>query len=323
MKYLIILSIWLLAFSSHSLEIDQFTDREKYQNTTPDFAPILNEYTNTLLRQAVDKFNRKYKNKHFTDDQIHSHLAFEIYKATAGNPLQPYGFHIPKKLNIFYSIYKSRFGKVQKWITSKVNQPYWVYIKNNVYAGMYPKAFEKNYLVKIGDEFVGPDKIDHFLDQGYSYWIKSNNGQNDQRAKEFGVEAENSWYGLKTGGVFSYGDLRANWGGYQFYKHLFAGPLANFAINPDGQVKMVSSFDWRNHVDWQFDELKNPSLYKAKTEKKIKKRINKNIEKYCHTYYAMKEMGMFDWIWQRESIYLTDEMAMPNSNIFDLWEICP
>ena len=322
MKDLISLFFCVLSLSSNSLEIDQFTDREKYQNTTPDFTPILNKYTNTLLLQIAKNFNHKYRDRNLATDEIHSHLAFEIYKATAGNPLQPYGFHIPDKINMLYAIYKRTLGPVQKWIASKENKNYCIHIKNNIYDQIYPKGFKSDCIIKIKNEFVGSDKIDHFFDQGYSYWIKSDHGQNDQRAKEFGRDGENDWFGLTAGGVFSYADLRANWEGYQFYKNLFTGPRPHFSITPNGKVKFITKFDWSNHIDWQFDELKNPPDYRPRTAKKVRDHLREDIKNYCHTYDAMKKQRIYEWISKREDFYLAKIASPQNINIFNLEEIC-
>ena len=320
MYYLkIILILILISFNLPASEIDQFTDREKYQDIAPDFTAILNLYTNNLIKDGVINFNEKYLGMELTESEIHKHLAFEIYKTTAGMNYDQYGFNIPSRVNLLYAIVnKSGQGPIQTWIENEDNSPYWFCLKHNIYSGIYPDILNRNYIIKVGGEFLGPDKIDHFFDQGYSYWIKSDFGQNDLKAKEFGIDSENGWYGLLAGGVFSFADLRANWGGYQFYKNLFSGENSLLLVSHNGIVSIRRNFDWTEYIDWQFDELKNPSLYTDIMKKRIYNYIKNNFESYRATIEFLENRGMFHWIEKRDLFYLTENMKYVNKDFYEM-----
>ncbi|MEA1911011.1 MAG: hypothetical protein U9N32_04935, partial [Spirochaetota bacterium] len=272
---ILILSLQLALIPYHlpGSEVDQFTDREKYQDSALDFTERINQYTNSLIEKGVDNFNREYQQKKLTMDEIHRYAAFEIYKTTAWINTDKHNYpDIPSRVNLLYALlYKSGQGPIQKWIKKEENNAYRLWVKDNIYSNTYPDFANKNVIIKVGGEFIGSDKVDHFFDQGYSYWIKSDFGLSDLKAKEYGVDSENSWYGLAAGGVFSFADLRVNWGGYQFYKNLFLGENSLLLVSKDGIVSMRHSFDWSEHIDWQFDELRNPSNYSSLMKRRIQR----------------------------------------------------
>jgi hypothetical protein len=162
---------------------------------------------------------------------------------TAANSNALYGSYIPNRIGILYALSKSGKGPIQNWIESETNKPYWFHLNENIYEDIYLDSLNENYIINVGGEFIGPDKIDHFFDQGYSYWVKSLYGVDDQQAVDFGMSSENGWYGLLSGGVFSFADLKANWEGYQFYKNLFSGDKPYLKLSEEGLISISSPFN--------------------------------------------------------------------------------
>jgi len=327
-KKISIITLFLIInviFVSHpvfSSEIDQFTGREKYQDSALDFTEILNQYTNSLIHQGINNFNEKNQQKKLTLSEIHQKMAFEIYMATAGNRIDKYDFLNPSKINLPYSLlFKTAQGALQKWVKREENNRYWIYTDNNIYSNTYPDAFNINVTIKVGGEFIGSDKVDHFFDQGYAYFVQSNFGLDDKLAKKYGSDSEYGWYGLEAGGVFSFADLRANWGGYQFYKNLFSGENSLLLVSKDGVVSMKHSYDWSEYVDWQFDELKNPSFFSDFLKGRIKKHIRDNIDSYRETYQFLEARDMFSLAEKRDTFYLTEDLQTKKANIADIKEL--
>lgn len=322
LKLPILFFLFLFSFHLFSLEIDQFTDREKYQEQIVDFTDVLNVYTNDLIKEAVEQFNEKFDGVRLTQREIHRLVAFEIYKKISGSNNTEYGFIIPTRISLLYAtVSKSGLGPLQTWIESDENSDYWFSVEDNIYSDIYPDLFNKSFIIKVGGELIGPDKIDHFFDQGYSYWVKSDFGKNDMNAKSFGVDSEYGWYGLLSGGVFSFADLRANWGGYQFYKYLFLGEKSHLLVSNEGYVSIRRNFDWAEHVDWQFDELKNPSIYSEGNRKKIYKHFMANLESYQKTYDFLKAQNIFELVDERDPFYINDGSILENRNFFDIEEL--
>jgi len=319
---ILIIQFILIAHPLFSSEIDQFTNREKYQDSALDFTEILNQYTNSLIIQGVNNFNEKNQQKELTLSEIHQKVAFEIYLITAGTRFDKYDFLVPSKINLPYSLlFKSGQGTIQKWVKREENNRYCIYTDNNIYSNTYPDTFNINVTIKVGGEFIGSDKVDHFFDQGYAYFIQSDFGLVDELAKEYGRDSEYSWYGLAAGGVFSFADLRANWGGYQFYKNLFFGENSLLIVSEDGVVSMRHGFDWSEHIDWQFDELKNPSFFSDILKGRIYKHIKENIDCYRETYKFLEARDIFSLAEKRNTFYLTEDLQTKKANITDFKEL--
>lgn len=115
--------------------------------------------------------------------------------------------------------------------------------------------------VRLGGVLLGTDKIDHFWVQGYDYYQRSHAGLDPARAVEWGTSTEWGIWGVRTTGIFSYSDLAANHAGFRFYDALLSArsPLQR---DEAGCVALARPFRWADWIDWQLDEVLNPSVYR-------------------------------------------------------------
>ncbi len=133
-KLTIIFQLLLLSVAIFCAEIDQLTDREKYQENAVDFTFVLNLYTNKLIAEAIDNYNFDFKNNSDIELlEIQKLVAFEIYKVTAANSNAHYGSYIPNRVGLLYALGKSGRGPIQEWIESDENKPYWIKLNENIY----------------------------------------------------------------------------------------------------------------------------------------------------------------------------------------------
>jgi hypothetical protein len=73
-------------------------------------------------------------------------------------------------------------------------------------------------VVRIDDDWMGVDKLGHFLAQGWSYFdIAYQRERGIREALAFGERSEETYFGLYTTGVYSYADLVANFEGMRFW----------------------------------------------------------------------------------------------------------
>ena len=134
--------------------------------------------------------------------------------------------------------------------------------------------------VHVHGPYLGTDKIDHFFQQGHQYFelvMKNQAGGADAdraiaAAVAHGVKQEHKYYGTLASGVYSNGDLAANYAGMKFYLNLrhpvrigerVWPPLLERSregwrlrpgVNPD---RLLEPF-FSNHLD----ESLNPSRYR-------------------------------------------------------------
>jgi hypothetical protein len=126
---------------------------------------------------------------------------------------------------------------------------------------------------------LGTDKIGHFFQEGYEYYTRyadvRERGMDEAAAIasaiQFGVSEERGLYGIMTTGIYSNGDLAANYAGFKFYRNLlhevrigertFAPILrregARWIVDPDRDTsELLKPF-----ISEHLNEAYNPSLY--------------------------------------------------------------
>jgi hypothetical protein len=110
---------------------------------------------------------------------------------------------------------------------------------------------------KVHGLCIGADKLGHFFDLGFRYWLfNSARGLTAAELESGGRASEITIAGLGLTGVFSNADLEANRAGWQFYKDLAASPSSfTFAI--------------KNYVTSMWNEQVNPSFYTSELAKVV------------------------------------------------------
>ncbi len=104
---------------------------------------------------------------------------------------------------------------------------------------------------KVHDVCIGADKLGHFFDLGFRYWLfNRTRGLSPAEVESGGRASEITIAGLGLTGVYSNADLEANRRGFQFYKDLEADPSG-------------LSFGIKNYISSMWNEQVNPSFYES------------------------------------------------------------
>ncbi len=136
---------------------------------------------------------------------------------------------------------------------------------------------------KADDFIIGTDKLGHFIAQGFTYFktcYLKNYGVED--ALLYGINSEMTYYGFTTTGIFSYGDLVANFQGMRFWNDLL-GEFPDI-LNEDhppyiqrkgDQWVVAFPVDMRRYFDAAWDERINRNVFSdPELEDCIGSRIN-------------------------------------------------
>lgn len=257
--------------SANAAETDTFTNRNE---PLRDSSEIINQMANEDIKIVLGEVNNK-------DGQCDEKKLY-------------------KELRKYFSNHFS--GKfVNDVINSSdvIKRP--VTIENSVYREWHPwdglgmgiSAIRASGLtiasvVKIGNTQIGTDKFEHFFGQGFrnfkSYYLKN---KSIAKIMHKEVEIEEIFLGgNKIGnGVFSYGDLSANFNGMRFWNHILQlrndiigtedniGPYVVCENNKWIQIKGV---DFRDYVDDSMDEAINCSKFPSKkTAQKFSREVHK------------------------------------------------
>lgn len=142
--------------------------------------------------------------------------------------------------------------------------------------------------VRLGDVWLGTDKVDHFLATGFSYLRWSRWGRVPQRALRRGERTERTLLGQWTSRAFSYADLAANWDGLRFYQTLL-GPEGPFQTTPEGCVARRGRWDWADWVHPDWDELNNPSVYGPRVQRRLTEALAPDRDALCGVFRPLPQ----------------------------------
>ena len=142
-------------------------------------------------------------------------------------------------------------------------------------------------IMRLGENIVQTDKFEHMFGMGFKYFNKHYlKGKDLTSVLKGGVFLEKTALGgnILATGVFSYGDLAANFNGMRFWNHMLAkyddvlGSEYNLGpyISCDGGRWVKKEYlDFRNYMDKSMDESLNCSKFATKSGlAKVKKQLN-------------------------------------------------
>lgn len=273
MKKLIPLTL-LFTTTLMAAEADNFS---AHQLAIQDVRPQINERANSFLAKAVaDLNNIQGCNGEKAEETLYTELRKYFANHSKGELVKEilYTENISKNaLPLKQSVYG-------EWTVPNG------YLLGKKSAASSPLALSP--LIRVGEQTIGVDKLEHMFGMGFSYFTKHNlKGKSIKKVLKGGVVFEKTILGgnfLATG-VFAYADLSANFNGMRFWNHVLQkqddilgaeynrGP---FVKCEDGLWKINESnpIDFSDYVDASFDESINCSKFATKAgARKFKKAI--------------------------------------------------
>ena len=161
---------------------------------------------------------------------------------------------------------------------------------DSVYSGMpfwatrVVKLFGICPTVKLNSVYVGSDKLGHFVGQGWKFYRRWLTTHDEARAAEQSAYTERAIFGAKTTGVYSNGDLVANYEGYRFFRALLEDdvvPGRPAMFRWDGAAFVLQApFDWRDYVNAYWDEGIDISHY----DRLLYPHMRTRLLEYCAQY---------------------------------------
>ena len=155
--------------------------------------------------------------------------------------------------------------------------------------------------VRVHGYYVGTDKIDHFFQQGHGYAVLAEKykagGASEAGAiaavVAHGVKQEHKYFGTLTSGVYSNGDLAANYAGMKFYQNLRHTIRIGESVRAPLFERTAEGWRLRAGVDRDrllepflsnhLDESLNPSRYRF-SRKSIRSTIRHRCEQWAQFY---------------------------------------
>lgn len=150
------------------------------------------------------------------------------------------------------------------------------YVEKSIYRNpyrFYVPYFKLSPNVRIQNIYFGTDKLIHFTSTGRRYLEhyleKREKGFTDLDAQRsmirFGLFNENTLLGAQLTGVISYGDMEANFQGFNFYRRFCLDDKMTYLTRgPDGLWELKSAVDIRDYINPLLDESFNHSYLMPK-----------------------------------------------------------
>jgi hypothetical protein len=139
--------------------------------------------------------------------------------------------------------------------------------------------------INVNGVYCGIDKIGHFFGFGRRYYAQYLDiiaegapvEEAQRRIVEVGIKTESSLVGGFVDGIFSHGDLEANYQGFRMLRDLTQAPAPYF-YEEDGEWKLAGEIDIRPYVTPDFDESYNVNHYRGMRKSQV---IGILQEEYC------------------------------------------
>ena len=247
-------TLFLILFSSSSLayEVDNFTDRDKIKK---DSLVILDQKVNHILTRSVREANK--------DDPGSCNIAYLRQEILSWIRPDPTG-QIEVWLELSKDIDRAEIG-LHKSIYQDVSfleSP----ILNMVGVGRS---------ILLAGQIVGSDKIGHFFVQGLGFYdlVKGGKPLEKVLAEDHG---EDGVWGLATSGVYSYGDIAADYQGYRFWSQLTTGEHPYIRCDEKKGWVNERSFSWAEYVNPAWDEAINCSEMRPSMQAKVDQHFKKH-----------------------------------------------
>lgn len=269
----------LLSYPAHGWETDQLTARA---DPLPEVTEAANAWIDAAIDEAIDRAARRLR-PGASDLRARRVLARHIRRQTSRDQRVP-GRGPFRALG---------YGAFSAWLET-ADLPRVTFLdgrtRTDVFAGL--PALRAPILgslgvcstVTLGGVRMGTDKPDHFLETGWRMGKRLDRRGLDA-AVRYSTRTENTFFGWYTSSAFSWGDLAANWAGAQFYRDLLDADRG--IATWDGRaLRRTRAFDWRDHVDDRWDELRNPPTYRPAVVRWLDARPDADWDALCEGWEA-------------------------------------
>lgn len=268
-KLVLIGALALSQLNVFAAEVDQFTRRDEF---LADSAELLNLKANQAIVQSIKNANAKGEGCKEEElyDELQEYFANHMKGKLVKEILDSDEF--PKRV---IALPESIYQDWSFWDGAGLG-----------FTLIASKGVTMSGVIRIGDEHIGTDKFEHMFGQGFKYFKKNYLKEKGPiKAVKRGIFGEKFLLGgQKIGnGVFSYGDLGANFNGMRFWNHMLQ--LRDDVLGADHNIgpyiscsnnKWVKSkdLDFRNYIDDSMNESINCSKFPSdNTLKKFKNRL--------------------------------------------------
>lgn len=291
---------------------DSLTQRKKLLSPChPDATGVLDGMINKRFQLALGKVNRKRNPSRLDLEQA---LLSEVgdkkilgIKIPVGSLEKPIDDGLTKEYRVH--------GKRVRIASLKIERSKSIY-RDAKLLGAPGVVLGMASHFKIGQLVIGSDKLTHFFAQGHEY-IEVQRKSGLRAAVNHGTDTENGKYGLKGNGIFSFGDLAANYSGLKFWTNLTHSTAGHFR-KCNGKWIQTRRFSWHCHINPAWDEGINPPCGPTvnKTKRYVAALVRCNRIDHCPPLHQEKIPSIADSYpeWVLKKVLNPQTLALANSS---------
>ena len=246
-RILVLILFFITHTFTYSSEVDSFNADASH---IEDALPILNAEVRRLINLSVKQANQ-------TDTSCDRDA---LYRSTK--------FNLGREVISNVEEFAVKSEKVPKLMRPKEESIFSeLSITESFVLAIYPMSMGRT--LNMDGHLVVTDKIGHFISEGHyylSHYIKK--GKTLKEAMIFARDVYEGYMGINGSGIYSAGDLVANFHGLRFWSTLigeYEDPLGTIEtaaiVCKSGQWIVQNEFDWRDYIDESWNEARNCSLY--------------------------------------------------------------
>lgn len=259
-KILACLSLFLIFlapfYPASAAETDQFLT---WEIELGDCSDLYNVFLNDEIQEFLDRINRRSR-----PASCPRELTRELY------------------LYFFQGLHSSRVraylrnsDAVDRYPGDEISP--FRYQRMSIHRGFaFPYILPMARTIRMGEVYFGIDKIGHFFGFGrryfQRYWRHIDEGMEEEAAMErvvrWGIHHEENMVGKLVDGIFSHGDLEANFQGFLMARTIFCGPEPHI-VNEDGFWRLARPVDILPYITPDLDESYNTSHYWAMRKRTV------------------------------------------------------
>lgn len=236
--------------ASYCAETDQYL---AWEVELTDASGPLNRYLDEQIGLFLDRANERNDGDCLCED-LTQDLYKYLFRNLLSSRLRKYVFESPD---------------IERFPDPSVS--YSEHYKMSIYRGRsFPYLLPMARTMRIGDVYFGMDKIGHVFGFGRRYHGRYlrlvRDGATSEEAMEKvirrGIAYEQTVVGKLVDGVFSHGDMEANFQGMRMARDFCEGDAPYFGRS-DGKWVLARPLDLREYITPDFDESYNPPFYWA------------------------------------------------------------
>jgi hypothetical protein len=314
------LAVWVsVKGTAHATETDQYFAIDK---SPRDSLGVLNEKINRDILGALDLVNRGGDWERVSCEDV-SLRVYQRFRISGLHKIELWAENTPR---IDRSPLREEYGRFLRESSVYRNSRFWDW---GLTFGVRPTF-------NVDGVHMGADKLSHFFQTGWKYhkrfraFLAAGVPEPEalERVVRYGVGTEYGSLGLGATGVFSFGDLEANYQGFRFYRSLCEAGSPRLVKTSEGW-RLRRPFDWREYLSPRLDESCNNSTFTPKRWSEVRANLRR-------AYCPRLDTDVFRQHFQRcarfsrepddfNARYLRELSALgqvPHQEDFSLWAAC-